>query len=325
MVKKTFERVVSRKMQNTRLDLYLIKGGIGLSRSGAERLIKEGKVTVNGKETKPGYKIKEGDRIYAEFEIKEPYSVVVENFPVPIVYEDDDVIIVNKPKGLVVHPAKGNVTGTLVNALLGRYKNLAGTSDKTRPGIVHRLDKDTTGLMVVAKSEKALISLGRQMEEKSARRTYIAVVWGIISNNSGTVEAPIGRHPIDRKRMAVTPFKSRNAITDFIVLKRFAKIATLLQLNLHTGRTHQIRVHLEYIDHPVVGDPTYSGRDPRKIFHVVPSIFNGEVREILNLIDRQALHAWQLSFFHPGKNQRVSFEVDLPDDMKGLIEYLTAI
>ncbi len=322
MEKRVFERVVSKKMENTRLDMYLLRGGIGLSRSKTEKLIKDGKVLVNDKVSKPGYKVKEGDHIYVEYEIYEPIRLIAEDLPVPIVYEDNDVLVINKPKGLVVHPAKGNATGTLVNFLLAKYKKLPTNEQKQRPGIVHRLDKDTTGLMVVAKSERALYSLGRQMEEKTARRTYIAFVWGSMPLESGTVDAPIGRHPVDRTRMAVTPFHSRNAITHFKVLKRYGSIATKLELNLHTGRTHQIRVHMEYFEHPIIGDETYSGRDPRKILRVVPPAQKEHVANILKIIDRQALHAARLTFFHPGMGHRVTFEVDLPDDMTKLEEYL---
>ncbi len=312
-------------MENTRLDMYLLKGGIGLSRSRTEKLIKEGKVLVNGKKSKPGYKVKEGDHIYAEFEVYEPIKLIAQELPVPVIYEDDDVIVINKPKGLVVHPAKGNATGTLVNFLLAKYRKLPTSEQKQRPGIVHRLDKDTTGLMVVAKSQKALFSLGRQMEEKTARRTYIAFVWGKVPLDEGTVDAPIGRHPVDRTKMAVTPFNSRMAITHFKVMKRYKELGTKLQLNLHTGRTHQIRVHMEYLGYPIIGDETYSGRDPRKILRIVPSSYKAEVAEILKIIDRQALHAARLTFFHPGLGRRVTFEVELPDDMQSLEDYLEEI
>lgn len=325
MQKRFFERVVSKKMENTRLDMYLLKGGIGLSRSKTEKLIEEGKVLVNGKRSKPGYKVKEGDHICAEFEIYEPIKLIAQELPVPVIYEDDDVIVINKPRGIVVHPAKGNTAGTLVNFLLAKYKKLPTNKQKQRPGIVHRLDKDTTGLIVVAKSDRALYSLGRQMEEKTAKRTYIAFVWGKVPLDSGTVDAPIGRHPVDRTKMAVTPFKSRLAITHFKVIERYGDIATKLELNLHTGRTHQIRVHMEYLGYPVIGDEMYSGRDARKILKVVLPSFKNYVSNILRIITRQALHAARLTFFHPGLGREVTFEVDLPDDMMKLQEYLELI
>ncbi len=323
---KRFERVVSEKNARMRLDQYLVISGIGLTRSQVDQLIKSGKVWVNGQPApKPGYRVKAGDHIVAEFEVRDKLEIRPQEIPVPIVYEDEDVVVINKPAGMVVHPAKGNLEGTLINALLARYPALPTTSDKTRPGVVHRLDKETSGVMVVAKTDRAVRSLARQMAEKVARRVYLAVVWGNLERTEGVIEAPIGRHPIDRKRMAVTPFASKPAITEYRVLRRFGLLATSVEVSLKTGRTHQIRVHFEYLGHPVVGDPTYGGRDPRKIFHQVPSRYREQVREILQIMPRQALHAWRLRFRHPRDGSWVEVEAPLPEDLQRLLDYLSRV
>ena len=324
VVQKTFTRRVAARMAGTRLDHYITQSGIGLSRSQVEKLIQSGKVRVNGKViTKAGYRVKEGDEIVAEYEIRVNHEIIPQpEMEIPILYEDDDLVVINKPVGVVVHPARGNFVNTLVNALMGRYQNLPATSDRIRPGIVHRLDKDTSGVMVVARSERGVRSLSRQIEDRTASRVYLALVWGAVPVSEGEIHAPIGRHPIHRTRMAVTPLHSRPALTRFRVRERFGKLATLLEVRLATGRTHQIRVHMEHFGHPVVGDPTYSGRDTRKIFSVVPSVLLPHVREVLARIQRQALHAWRLSFEHPATGAWVTFEAPLPEDMESVLTYL---
>jgi 23S rRNA pseudouridine1911/1915/1917 synthase len=323
-MEKVFEREVSEKMRGTRLDQYLVSGGIGISRNQAEKLIREGVVRVNDAPSKPSYKVKPGDRIFAKFMVDEKPEVVVQDFPIPIVYEDDDVVVINKPADMVVHPAKGNVKNTVINALLGRYR-LPSTGNKARPGIVHRIDKDTTGLMVVAKTDTAVRSLGRQMEEKKAKRTYLTAVWGSLPQEEGEIQAPIGRHSIDRKRMAVTPFRSKPAWTDYKVMERFERLATLVQVKLRTGRTHQIRVHFEYLGYPVIGDKVYSGRTTRKILQKVPPEHAEHVGKILEIMERQALHAHRLAFIHPRKGVPLEVEAPIPEDLSNLITYLRGI
>lgn len=323
-IQKTFFRRVAARMAGTRLDQYITQSGIGLSRSQVEKLIQQGEVHVNNQVvTKAGYRVKEGDEIRVHYTIRVNHEIIPQpDLEIPILYEDDDVVVINKPVDMVVHPARGNFVNTLVNALLGHYQNLPHTSDRVRPGIVHRLDKDTTGVMVVARSERGVRSLSRQIEDRTAQRIYLALVWGCILTPKGEINAPIGRHPIHRTRMAVTSLHSRPALTRYRVRQRFGKLATLLEVRLATGRTHQIRVHMEHFGHPVVGDPTYSGRDTRKIFSVVPSTLLPHVREILARIERQALHAWKLSFEHPATGAWVTFEAPLPEDMNAVIEYI---
>jgi 23S rRNA pseudouridine1911/1915/1917 synthase len=323
-VEKEFFRRVSPRMKGTRLDQYITQSGIGLTRSQVEKLIHEGRVQVNGVVVrKPGYRVKPGDEVYAEFELQMNHPMVAQpELELSILYEDEDLVLIDKPVGMVVHPARGNFTGTLVNALLGRYAQLPTSSDRIRPGIVHRLDKDTSGVMVVAKSERGLRSLYRQIETKTARREYLAVVWGVPPHRQGTVEAPIGRHPIHRTRMAVTPLHSKPAITHYEVREVFGGVASLLRVQLETGRTHQIRVHMEYLGHPVVGDPTYGGRETRKIFRVVDSRHLDVVRRVLGIMDRQALHAWRLTLEHPATGRVMTFEAPLPEDMQQLLHLL---
>jgi len=314
-----FKRRVTPKSAGMRLDTYIYVSGAGVSRTQIQRAIKEGKVKVNGRVARASYKVKAGDLIEAELEYYEPPSEIVpEEGEVDIIYEDGDIIVINKPAGAVVHPAKGHFTGTIVNVLYNKLLNAPG-AERKRPGIVHRLDKDTSGVMVIGKSELAVRDLARQMATKEASRVYLAVVWGRVEK-AGTVEAPIGRHPIYRERMAITVINAKSAITDYRPLEVFP-YATLLEVSLRTGRTHQIRVHMEYIGHPIIGDPVYSGRDVGKITRVLQGI-DAPVEDILSLIDRQALHAHRLTIRHPRTGKTMEFVAPLPEDMNRLLDFL---
>lgn len=285
-----------------RIDVCLA-AKLGVSRSNMQKLLEEGRVKRGDKVLKANYKVRAGE-VYT-VDIPEPESIeaVPEDIPLDIIYEDDDVVVLNKARGMVVHPAPGNYTGTLVNALLYHCKNLSGINSAIRPGIVHRLDKDTSGIMIVAKNDAAHIALSQQIQSKTAVRTYLAVVRGNIKTDSGTIETQIARDKNDRKKMAVVKEGGREAITDYEVLERFGKY-TLVRCKLRTGRTHQIRVHMEYLGYPLVGDPKYS---PMK----TPFAIKG-----------QALHSHTLEFTHPRTGERMKFEAPLPEDMHKIITRL---
>lgn len=274
-----------------RIDQYLTEK-TDLSRSKISKMLKEGKILVNQKEVKSSYLLKENDLITMEEYIEEPISVKPEKMDLDIVYEDNDVIVVNKANGVVVHPAIGNTSHTLVNGLVYHSK-LSDINGEFRPGIVHRIDAYTTGLLMVAKNNKAHEILAKELEEKKTTRKYIALVWGVINEDTGTIDAPIGRDTTDRKKMCVTDKNAKDAITHFKVIKRY-KDATLIELKLETGRTHQIRVHMNYINHPVVNDPVYGRR---------------------KIIDStgQCLHAKDLGFVHPTTKEYMEFTSELPE------------
>ncbi len=280
-----------------RIDSYLSKN-LDISRSKASKLILDN-VLVNGKKVKNSYIVKKDDKITISEYQEEEIKAVPEKMDLDILYEDDDVIVVNKANGMVVHPAIGNTNHTLVNGLLYHSKSLSKNNGEFRPGIVHRIDAYTTGLLMVAKNDKAHEILAKQLSEKKTYRKYIALVWGVINNDTGTIDAPIGRDVNDRKKMAVKA-DGKEAITHFRVLKRY-KNATLIELRLETGRTHQIRVHLNYINHPVVNDPVYGKR---------------------KLIDDtgQCLHAKALGFNHPKTGEYMEFECDLPDCFTNILK-----
>ncbi len=297
------EFIIEEEYAKLRLDKAIALKYTDLSRTTIQRLIEEEKVFVNEKKVKASYKVEIKDKIQIEeIEVKE-ISLKAQDIPLDIVYEDSDIIVVNKQKGLVVHPANGNPDGTLVNAIMNICKDsLSGIGGEIRPGIVHRLDKDTSGLIIIAKNDKAHIHLSKQIKNHEVKKTYIALVRGIVKENEATINMPIGRSIKDRKKMAVTK-NGRNAITHFKVIKRYENY-TLLEIQIETGRTHQIRVHMSYIGYPIVGDVVYSnGKNP---FGVIG----------------QMLHAAKLTFKHPITNEELNLEAPLPEYFKEVLDKL---
>jgi len=323
MKEREFDRVVGRDKWKIRLDKYLVESGVGVSRSEVQRLIDAGRVLVDGKKVKAHHLLKGGEKVTCTYGVAEKIAVEPEDIPINVVYEDDDVIVVDKQAGIVVHPVRGNLHGTLVNALLYHCKSLSEGGDMFRPGVIHRLDKDTTGLLVFARSSKAKSNLGRQMEERTITRKYLTMCWGDMPQKSGTIEAPVGRHSFDRRKMAVTPLSSRSAVTTYVVKERFG-IATYMELKLLTGRTHQIRVHLQHFGHPVVADATYGGRKKSALVDIVKKHMS-KINDVLEIIDRQALHAAILGFNHPSTGKYAEFSSPLPKDMSNLLEFLRNI
>lgn len=296
--KKITLRVEDRDQQK-RLDRFLAENlAKDFSRSYLQKLIQEGHVLINGERTKSHTKIKGDDKIEIIIPPLKEIETLAEKIPLDIVFEDEHLLVVNKPAGMVVHPALGNPTGTLVNALLGYCKNLSGIGGRLRPGIVHRLDKETSGLLVVAKDDNAHRDLSNQFSRRSTKRKYVAFVKGVVEFDNGTIDLPIGRHRRHRQKMAVGFTQSKEAVTHYRVVRRF-KDYTRLELKLQTGRTHQIRTHMEYLGHPLLGDKKYGRTSHKKI-------------------DRHALHAATLGFLHPVTKEFLEFKAELPADMKRL-------
>jgi 23S rRNA pseudouridine1911/1915/1917 synthase len=297
-----FTFAVEEEQHLERIDTFITAQNDEWSRSQVQIWLKEDLVLVNGEKVKRNYKVKQGDEISVSVPDPKPLEIIAENIPLEIYYEDSDVIVVNKPRGMVVHPALGHETGTLVNALMYHCKDLSGINGVLRPGIVHRIDKDTSGLLMVAKNDVAHEKLAEQLREKTTVRKYIAIVHGVIEHEEGTIDAPIGRDKSDRQSMTVTEENAKEAVTHFKVLDRFEEF-TLVECQLETGRTHQIRVHMKYIGFPLAGDPKYG---PRKTID----------------IDGQALHAAVLGFKHPRTGEYMEFSSPIPKVMEDVIEHL---
>ena len=297
--------IVDEEDNSKRIDAYLSIKSKELSRVAIQRLISEEKILVNNKKTKSSYKVQEGDEIILEEETPKEVNLKAQDIPIEIIYEDDDIIVVNKPKGMVVHPANGNPDGTLVNAIMAICKDsLSGIGGELRPGIVHRLDKDTSGILIVAKNDKAHINLSNQIKNHEVQKTYIALVRGIIKENEATINMPIGRSNKDRKKMDVVK-TGKDAITHFKVVERYQKHnCTLLEVKIETGRTHRIRVHLSHIGYPLIGDEVYSsGKNEWNI-------------------KGQALHAKSLKFKHPITEKEMFLEANLPKYFENIINEL---
>ena len=297
------EYIVDLNESGKRLDSYIATIDENITRTHAQKLIEDGNILVNGKKAKVSYKTQENDKILVEIPEPKQIELKAQDIPIEIIYEDNDIIVVNKPKGMVVHPANGNPDGTLVNAIMAICKDsLSGIGGEIRPGIVHRIDKDTSGLLIVAKNDNAHVKMSEQIKNHEVKKTYIALVRGVFKENEATIDMPIGRSTSDRKKMAVNK-NGKDAITHIKVLKRFDKY-TLLQVNIETGRTHQIRVHLSHIGYPIVGDYTYS--NGKNEFDVIG----------------QCLHAQKLEFKHPITQKDMCLEAELPQYFKDILDKL---
>ena len=297
------KHIVSSEEKGKRLDSYIASICNDITRTSAERMIKNGEILVNDKTQKVAYKINEGDIITIQKSEPKEIEIKSQDIPIEIIYEDNDIIVVNKPKGMVVHPANGNPDGTLVNAIMAKCKNsLSGIGGEIRPGIVHRIDKDTSGLLIIAKNDTAHVNMSEQIKNHEVKKTYIALVRGVIKENEATIDMPIGRSTSDRKKMAVNR-NGKNAVTHIKVLKRYDKY-TLVEVNIETGRTHQIRVHLSHIGYPIIGDYTYS--NGKNEFGV----------------EGQCLHAKCLEFKHPITGKEMKLEAPLPQYFQEILNTL---
>lgn len=307
---------IGKREVGERLDIFLTHKANSFSRSQIKRIITEGNVRVNNLRMKSGYRLKEGDFVILTKEEPKGYDVMPENIPLTIIYEDASIIVLDKPSGMVVHPAAGNYHGTIVNALLFHCNDLSGVGGVLRPGIVHRLDKQTSGLLIVAKSDSAHRGLSKQFKNHMVKKLYKALVHGNIKDENGLIELPVGRHPTDRKKMSTKSKRGKMAVTRWNIVERY-NIATLLDVEIETGRTHQIRVHLNTIGHPIIGDAVYGNSKKR-----TSEIKNDILRNALKRIKRQALHASKIGFHHPFDDRYLEFSSPLPDDMAYACEAL---
>jgi 23S rRNA pseudouridine1911/1915/1917 synthase len=305
----TISHIVTQKHTGKRLDIFIAHYEPHISRNRIQTMIKDGHALVDGRIVKPGYKVKPGEQVTLELPERQVREVLPEPIPLSVIYEDPHIIVLNKPPGLVVHPAPGNYTGTLVNALLHHYGSLPSSgagpeeTERERAGIVHRLDKDTSGVMVVARTREALSALSGQFKNRVVRKRYLALVAGVIKKGSGSVELGLGRHVKERKKMSVHTHSAREAVTMYVVKERY-RDATLVEVEIKTGRTHQIRVHMAHIGHPVLGDRVYGGSRAAK------------------LAERQMLHAESLSLLHPETGHPMTFTTPPPEDMREMMEKL---
>jgi len=311
----SFSIQVSEKDQGTRIDQFLSKTDLKLSRSQAKKLIEGGSILLNQRRTKPRAHLKAGDMVSGTLPKPESLLLKPEPLPLAVLYEDPSIIVIDKPPGMVVHPAYGNPSGTLVNALLYHCKDLAGINGVLRPGIVHRLDKDTSGVMVVAKDDEAYHELTKQFKNRTVEKVYLAIAYGQFAKEEGVVDSAIGRHPSQRKRMSTRTKRGRIAITRWKVVERLNGF-TLLEIFPQTGRTHQIRVHLSSMGHPILGDPLY-GRKGRP-----GTIHDPVLKECVRRMNRQALHAQRLGISHPRTGEKIQFVSPLPYDMREVLEWL---
>lgn len=311
---RTQDAVVSESQNGLRLDRALGELFPHQSRNALANLVKAGHVHVDGMPAaKPSQRVETGQRVTVEVPEAAPSSIASQDLPLTVLHEDDDIVVIDKPAGLVVHPAAGHPDQTLVNALLFHVKDLSGIGGEIRPGIVHRLDKDTSGVMLIAKHDEAHRKLTADWNTDRVRKEYLALVYGTPSTERGTIDAPIGRDPRDRKRMAVVP-GGRRAVTEYELAERLRHIS-LVRCRLRTGRTHQIRVHMKHIGHPIVGDPVYSGPQWR-------GIPDKRVQRALSSLGRQALHAERITFVHPRTGQTMTVEAPLPQDLRELLDAL---